>query len=641
MAINQLSMKYLYLLPAFLLATTLQLQAQNNVGINATGATPDASAVLDLNTGNSGNKGFLPEQVALVSSTDATTVATPATGLLVYNTSTAGLTPAGYYYNSGTPVAPLWVLLLTSNSSIATAWNLLGNAGTVDGTSFLGTTDNIPLSFRINNKQAGRIDNALYNSFFGYLAGNYPASTGDSNVAIGGGALSTNTGGSGNAALGSKALFSNTSGGHNTAVGYNALMLNVAGDSNTAVGANALYSNTTGSDNSAFGTNTLYTNTIGDSNTAIGYSSLYSNTTGIDNTASGAYALNNNKGGNYNTANGLSALYKNTSGGHNTASGFKALTANTTGGHNTANGYEALFKNTLGAGNVAEGSVALNKNTKGTNNTASGYEALFSNVTGMSNTGIGAIAGYANTGSNNVFVGDSAGYLNTSGTFNTYVGYQSGVASGPIIVSNTTYLGYNSGIVTGAGTANTVNLGNTSITAIRAQVTSITAYSDKRIKDSIKDNIPGLAFITKLRPVTFYYNIHRENQILGIKDDGNWEGKYDIEKINQSGFIAQEVEAAAKACNYDFCGISKPTTPDGLYGLGYTYFVVPLVKAVQEQQQMIDSLRNLIAKMETIYKNTDAMNSDLKNSQLKDEKDIADLKKLIYSLSEKADASGK
>src|SRR5262245_2412231 len=40
----------------------------------------------------------------------------------------------------------------------ADAWSRLGNAGTVDGTNFLGTTDNVPFTIRANNLQAVRIE---------------------------------------------------------------------------------------------------------------------------------------------------------------------------------------------------------------------------------------------------------------------------------------------------------------------------------------------------------------------------------------------------------------------------------------------------------------------------------------------------
>lgn len=39
-------------------------------------------------------------------------------------------------------------------------WGLTGNAGTVDGTNFLGTSDNVPLDFRVNNARALRLEYA-------------------------------------------------------------------------------------------------------------------------------------------------------------------------------------------------------------------------------------------------------------------------------------------------------------------------------------------------------------------------------------------------------------------------------------------------------------------------------------------------
>ncbi len=58
-----------------------------------------------------------------------------------------------------------------------------------------------------------------------------------------------------------------------------------------------------------------------------------------------------------------------------------------------------------------------------------------------------------------------------------------------------------------------------------------------------------------------------------------------------NGFIAQEVEEAAKKLNYEFSGVDKPQTEDGLYGLRYSDFVVPLVKAVQELSHQNDELK--------------------------------------------------
>lgn len=75
------------------------LFAQVGVGTS----TPDASAKLEV---KSTNQGFLPPRVALTGTADVSTVASPATGLMVYNTATAGTSPAnvtpGFYYYDGT-----------------------------------------------------------------------------------------------------------------------------------------------------------------------------------------------------------------------------------------------------------------------------------------------------------------------------------------------------------------------------------------------------------------------------------------------------------------------------------------------------------------------------------------------------------
>ena len=59
------------------------------------------------------------------------------------------------------------------------------------------------------------------------------------------------------------------------------------------------------------------------------------------------------------------------------------------------------------------------------------------------------------------------------------------------------------------------------------------------------------------------------------------------ENIRHSGFIAQEVETAAKEIKYNFDGIYVPQNEKDRYGLNYSSFVVPLVKAIQEQQAIL------------------------------------------------------
>ncbi|MBK6783629.1 MAG: tail fiber domain-containing protein [Saprospiraceae bacterium] len=110
---------------------------------------------------------------------------------------------------------------------------------------------------------------------------------------------------------------------------------------------------------------------------------------------------------------------------------------------------------------------------------------------------------------------------------------------------------------------------------------------------NIQQNVPGLEFIKRLKPVTYYLDIHQQNAMMygpEKPDTIDWSGKYDLEKVLMSGFIAQEVEEAANEVNYDFNGVSKPKSENDLYGVQYASFVVPLVKAVQEQQEMIKNL---------------------------------------------------
>lgn len=382
-----------------------------------------------------------------------------------------------------------------------------------------------------------------------------------------------------------------SSGTYNTFVGTNTAGAGpTTGSYNTALGMEALYSVTSQSGNTAVGDSALYgaaSSFSGDAgNIGIGNSALFANQpavggVGIDNTAIGEWALRHNTTGYNNTATGWGAQYT-TGQGHD----------------NTSDGYQALYKNT-GAYNSAVGSQALNLNTSGKVNTAMGNNALAANTTASGGTAIGNYAGAYSTGSFNTFLGDSAGYNNTTGTYNTFVGYQAGSTAAAATYTNTTCLGYQAETYTTSAN-NTINLGNGSITNIcAAGAYGITAYSDRRIKNNIKENIPGLAFISKLHPVTYNIDLHKENDLLGVKSDGDWAGKYDIEKITQSGFIAQQVDSAAQACGYDFNGVKKPQRSDGLYALNYTAFVIPLVKAVQELSAKNDSLTNVVQTMQT------------------------------------------
>ena len=60
------------------------------------------------------------------------------------------------------------------------------------------------------------------------------------------------------------------------------------------------------------------------------------------------------------------------------------------------------------------------------------------------------------------------------------------------------------------------------------------------------------------------------------------------------------MEQAAKQAGYDFSGVDAPKNDKDLYGLRYAEFVVPLVKAVQEQQQQIEELNLKMSQFENL-----------------------------------------
>ncbi len=416
------------------------------------------------------------------------------------------------------------------------AWLTTGNIGTNPSKNFIGTLDAQPLIFRVNNQRSGLID---FDDF-------------------------TQT----------------------TAFGYQTLISNVP---------STIDGNTNGIGNSAFGYQALTTNISGELNTALGQQALRFNTEGDINTAVGAYCLWGNSTGAFNTAIGSFALSSNSEGSFNTATGDFALANNTTGSFNIASGPTfTLGANTEGSENIATGAISMTNNSTGNANVAYGVFSLATNETGSNNSAFGSHA--------DVTAGD---------------------------LNNATAIG--AGALTDA--SNKVSIGNTDVTSIGGQV-GWTSFSDERVKDNIKENVPGLEFIKALRPVTYHFSIAKESKLLGIKEKiikdfpmpqlngikvpginhlqmpavkymattrikEAGEHKYEIEKIQFTGFLAQDVEKAAENIGYDFSGIDKSGK---LMGLRYGDFVVPLVKAVQELSKQNEDLQKQIAELKALMK---------------------------------------
>ena len=327
------------ILPGILfVASAITMQAQN-VGINTTGTNPSINAILDLNSGNANNLGFIVPSVSLSAlGTFNPPIANAATagdvGMLVYNTNAAVGSGVGYYYWNGAA----WV----STSGAATAWQILGNGNIVDGTNFLGTTNNVPINFQINGSKAGRIDPINFNTFLGFQSGNafVPASIGHDNAALGYQTLNTSTTVKYDVAVGSGAL-KNDNSSANTAVGYQSLTVNNTGTPNTAIGYQSLKANTSGTNNVAVGDNALATNSTANQNTAVGSLAL-TNDIGANNTAVGYRSLTTNSSGNFNTALGFQSMSGTTTGSQNTGIGTNTLQGCSTGFGNTAIGVQAL-----------------------------------------------------------------------------------------------------------------------------------------------------------------------------------------------------------------------------------------------------------------------------------------------------------
>ena len=303
----------------------------------------------------------------------------------------------------------------------------------------------------------------------------------------------------------------------------------------------------------ASGFNALQSNSSGYANTACGESALLLNTTGFHNTAVGTSAMRNNTTASYNTATGVTALYYNAA-NYNTADGYKALYNTSTGSFNTGTGSLALLYNTTGYGNAAVGAMSLQNNTTGFHNAGYGSGALGSNITGFDNTAIGG------------------------GADVTYDDLMGATAIGSFAATNA-----DDKIVIGTTLSNnqTGGYGNWQ------------SFSDGRFKDNVQANVPGLVFVKKLHPVTYTLNAEKVDEFMGIRQridscrNAVEKSRYlsRLEEVSsqlQTGFIAQEVEAAANSIGYNFDGVHHPQNEKDNYTIGYASFVVPLVKSVQE-----------------------------------------------------------
>lgn len=256
----------------FFCLTSVVVNAQS-FAINTTGTNADNSSILDV---SSTNKGLL---IPRMDKTARNAIATPATGLLIYQT---GPDSSGFQYYNGAQ----WLWLEAINNS---AWRTTGNAGTDTAVNFIGTTDNMPLFFKSNNQLTAQFIPQKNNYFIGKGAGRFSSGSGG-HICIGdstGPIINTN--------------------GPSVLIGFWAGKEITTGFNNNMVGIYAGYNTTTGNANNFIGSGAGLQNTIGSSNTFLGHQAANQTTIGNNNTAIGAGAFSFNQKGSNNTGLGRNA----------------------------------------------------------------------------------------------------------------------------------------------------------------------------------------------------------------------------------------------------------------------------------------------------------------------------------------------
>ena len=313
-----------------------------------------------------------------------------------------------------------------------------------------------------------------------------------------------------------------------------------------------------------------------------------------------------------NTAFGVNSLINISSGGNNTGFGFNTLNNKSTGAFNTAFGAQALaasnnYRNTgigrlagFNVGGYAGGvhigaqagryadhctvTVGFQAGYYSQNYAVSvGHRAGVDN--GACTVAVGFKAKESGGPAKSVFFSSFAGQLNTIGANSVLGGHYTGRYSGG--ATNNTLVGWYSYQINGYGGSDQSVLGRGNNTAYNCVFVGWTNVSDCRDKTNIQPltNL-GLNFIRKLNPVKYKWD-RRQNYVdecgfeYGVKD-----GTLKQDKV-QYGFLAQEIEFAAKTLGENFDAISYDSFRDH-YTLNYLNLVSSLVKALQEINSELD-----------------------------------------------------
>ena len=289
--------------------------------------------------------------------------------------------------------------------------------------------------------------------------------------------------------------------------------------------------------------------------------------------------------GSSNTAVGTSALESLSSGVQNTAVGRNAGAAITSGGNNAVLGFEALRFANASSRNIAIGATAMYTCVQSSDNVAIGYESLYAlSPSGTPSNGfnvaIGPYSGRsATSATSSVIVGYNAGYFITTGNRNTclgpYAGHNISTGSGNISIGGLNAAGGNNPVFSITTQSNYISMGTGAVTNAYVQV-AWTVVSDARDKTDFAPVPHGLDFVTKLKPTAYRFKESRD------ATEGHGPLRY--------GFKAQDI----LELEGDNPVVIDAGTPEKLYFNDQNLLAI-LVKAVQEQQVIIDQLKADVA----------------------------------------------
>jgi len=328
--------------------------------------------------------------------------------------------------------------------------------------------------------------------------------------------------------------------------------------------------NITALSTTASGTNST---AIGVKTKALGYASIaMGDSTIAEGKFSTAMGLSTTASGIYSTAMGRHTI---ASGGHSTAMGF----------YTTASGY---MSTAMGQGPTASGdySIAMGNSTTasgiistamGNQTTASGGNSTAMGFHTTANSYCQTVVGqwnYSNDTHNKTewveteplfVIGNGINYSDHSNALtvlkNGCVGLQS--------VINPTYA---------------LELPNSATIGIgKARATAWTTYSDDRLKTDRRELPYGLNEVLKMQPLSYFHHNSTTN-----------EGKLVVEETGTEsiGFVAQDMYKLIP----EAVSVPEDETAD-LWGMNYDKLIPVLVKAIQEQQVVINELKDFVKEL--------------------------------------------